>query len=89
MTFDGLWEQEELQGLHRRLKREFPTWRRRRNRRRSVVATLAVLVATGAILFSLRPSMPKGYDAVCCNRSGIADSHWAEVAANILTIETL
>lgn len=83
MTFDNLWEQEELQGLQQRLQREYPAWQRRRRNTLTTVASIAVLVAIAvpSILYTL-PT--KQYDFVACNRSGIADDHWVDVAANIL-----
>lgn len=88
MTFDSIWEQEERQGLQRRLQRDYPVWQRRRRQRRIVLAAAVVIVAMlSPLTFHLSPS--KGYDYVACNRSGIAEDHWAKVASNILTIETL
>ena len=48
MTFDDLWEQEERQGLQRRLQREYPVWQRQHKRRRTAAApplTTAAMVA--------------------------------------------
>ena len=88
MTFDSIWEQEEQQGLQQRLRQDYPAWLRRRRQRRTVLAAAVVIVAVlSPLTFHLSPS--KGYDYVACNRSGIAESHWAKVASNILTIETL
>ena len=90
MTFDESWEQAERQALLQRLQREYPVWQRRRKQRIAVACTVAVLAATGITLSSLHsPLSSLQYDGVCCNRSGIAESHWAEVAANILTAEVL
>ena len=88
MTFDSIWEQEEQQGLQQRLRQDYPAWLRRRRQRRTVLAAAVVIVAVlSPLTFHLSPS--KGYDYVACNRSGIAEDHWAKVASNILTIETL
>lgn len=89
MTFEELWEQEERQGLQQRLLQDYPAWQRRRHTRRTALASIAVLVVTGFSIFNFQFSTPKDYDAVCCNRSGIADAHWADVASNILTTSTL
>lgn len=88
MTFEELWEQEERQGVLSRLQGEYPGWQRRRNRRHTVAAVAAVAVVA-VFAFHLPPFTSHSYDYVCCNRSGIAEGHWAEVASNILTIETL
>ena len=88
MTFDPLWEQEELRGLQHRLRNEYPVWQRQRRQRRTVlasVASMAVLAGVALSAFHL-PQSTRNYDEVCCNRSGIADSHWAEVAGHVLTV---
>jgi hypothetical protein len=88
MTFDSIWEQEEQQGLQQRLRQDYPAWLRRRRMRRTIMATVVVAIAViSPFTFHLSPA--HGYDYVACNRSGIAESHWAKVASNILTIETL
>ena len=89
MTFDSIWEQEERQGLQQRLRQDYPAWLRRRRTRRMALAGIAVLVVAGISIFNFQFSISKDYDSVACNRSGIAESHWAKVASNILTIETL
>lgn len=83
MTFEELWEHEERQGLERRLRQEYPAWRRRRRARRVAMASVAVLAGVAFCAFHLPPST-RSYDAVACNRSGIADSHWVDVAAKTL-----
>ena len=89
MTFDSIWEKEERQGLQQRLRQDYPAWVRRRRQRRTALATIAVLAVAGFSIFNFQPSTSKDYDYVCCNRSGIAEGHWAKVASNILTTETL
>ena len=84
MTFENIWEQEERQGLQQRLQSDYPVWQRRRKQRVTLVCTIAVLVVAGITIFNYQFSTSKGYDFVACNRSGIADAHWAEVAGNIL-----
>ena len=88
MTFDKLWEREERQGLQRRIRHDYPVWLQRRRQRRTVLAAAVVTVAIlSPFTFLLSPST--GYDHVACNRSGIADAHWVEVAGSILTMESL
>ena len=87
-AFDNIWEMEEQQALQQRLQREYPAWQRQRRVRRTTVASVAVLLVAGISIFNFQFSIHKGYDSVVCNRSGIADAHWAEVAGHILTIET-
>lgn len=87
--FEELWEQEELQGLQRRLRQEYPAWQQRRRVRRTALASVAVVLVAGFSFFNFQFSTPKSYDSVACNRSGIAEGHWAAEASRILTIETL
>lgn len=87
--FEELWEQEERQGLQRRLRQEYPAWRQRRRVRGTAMASVAVVLVAGFSFFDFHFSIPKSYDSVACNRSGIAEGHWANEAGRILTIETI
>lgn len=87
--FEELWEQEERQGLQRRLQQEYPAWQQRRRVRRTAVAAVAMVLVAGFSFFNFHFSTPKSYDSVACNRNGIAEGHWAAEASRILTIETL
>jgi hypothetical protein len=89
MQFDELWEQEERQGLQRRLQQDYPAWTQRRKRHRTVAATVAVLMVAGVTVLNTQYPSPKSYDGIACNRSGIAEGHWATVAADILTKEMI
>ncbi|MBP5527708.1 MAG: hypothetical protein J6X79_04545 [Bacteroidales bacterium] len=89
ITFEELWEHEERQGLQQRLQQDYPSWLRRRRIRRTALAGIAVLVVAGISIFSFQFSISKDYDYVACNRSGIAEDHWATMAANILTKEMI
>ena len=88
MTFDSIWEKEERQGLQQRLRQDYPAWLCRRRQRRTALATIAVLAVAGFSFFNFQPSTSKDYDYVACNRSGIAEGHWADVAANILIMNS-
>ena len=88
MTFDSIWEQEEQQGLQQRLRQDYPVWlRRRRTALASVVSVALVSVAAGITLSTLHTPLST-YDAVACNRNGIAEDHWAKVAADILILNS-
>lgn len=89
MTFDELWEQEERQGLLSRMKSEYPAWLHRRKRRRTVAAVAIAAVAVISPFVFIHPSTTNPYDHVCCNRNGIPEKHWVDVASNILTTQTL
>ena len=90
MTFEEVWEKEEREGLLQRLRQDYPVWQRQRRIRRTVLTTVAVLAATGiSLTILLSPLSTRQYDAVACNRTGITDAHWAEVASHILTAQTL
>ncbi len=89
MTFEELWEHEERQGLQQRLRQDYPSWLRRRRQQRTALAGIAVLVVAGISIFNFQFSISKDYDSVACNRSGIAEDHWATIAANILTKEMI
>ena len=88
MTFDSIWEQEERQGLQQRLRQDYPAWLRRRRQRRTALASIAVLVVVGLSIFNFLFSISKDYDYVACNRNGIAEDHWAKVAADILILNS-
>lgn len=87
MTFEDFWEQEERNGLLHRMRDDYPVWQRRRRIRRTALASVAVVVVVFAFLFPFSTS--HSYDYVCCNRSGIPEAHWADVASNILTTPTI
>ena len=87
--FEELWQRAEAEGYASKMASEFPAWLRRRNHRRTVSIAVAVLGIAGFSILYSQSSIPDGYDYVCCNRGGVADAHWADVASHILTIETL
>ena len=68
---------------------DLPKWCARRRRiRHTTLASMAVVAVMGISFLTVHLSIPKGYDAVVCNRSGIADTHWVNVASTILTTPT-
>ena len=89
MTFDELWETEERQGLEKRLQRDYPAWRHQRRTRRSIFAFVAFVAVISFSIFNFQFSIHKKYDSVCCNRNTFPESHWVDVASNILTTEIL
>lgn len=89
MTFEELWELEERQGVEHRLKRDFPQWKHRRSMRRTIVASVAIVMVVAHFVFVPSFAEQRNYDYVCCNRSTFPENHWVDVASNILTKETL
>lgn len=87
-TFDKKWEHEAQQGLLQRLRGERSTWVRRRRTQRTVLATMAVLAVAAVPVIDYSMAADKRFDGVLCNRNGIADSHWADVAGHILTVKS-
>ena len=81
--FERLWERAEEARYGERLRRNYPVWLRRRRQRRWVAVAMAACVAAVVIAWPAQ-SQPKGYDRVYCNRSVQPDSHWADVAAEML-----
>jgi len=92
MRFDDLWEREELKGLTWRMQREYPAAQQRRRQRWSAMTAVAVTAVALVAFFTVQTSpsrAPRGYDMVCCNRTTFPDSHWVDLAANMLTAEML
>ena len=83
IQFEELWEKEERRGVEQHLQRDYPAWLRRRQRTLWVAAAVVVMAVAAVPL--LKPASPADYDNVYCNRSGIADAHWATMAGEILT----
>lgn len=82
--FERLWERAEAESHASMLAAEYPAWRQKQRRTTGIVAGIALVAVAGIFTFNYQFSNHQGYDYVACNRSGIADSHWAGVAANIL-----
>lgn len=85
--FEEIWELAEADRYGQRLAAEYPAWRARRNR---VVGMLAVaVIAVGVAVPLLRTGLPTtpthdGYTASVCNRTGIADQYWVDMADQLL-----
>ena len=84
--FENLWQRAEVEGYATKLSQEYPAWRTRQRRTAGMTAVAAVMLAVAVPVFVPHHD---GYGKVYCNRSGIADAHWADVASNILTTSTL
>lgn len=81
--FDALWQRAESDGHAARLAAQYPAWRTRRRRTTGIVAsaTVLLLVASPFAMNSLRSSQ---HEKVYCNRSGISDRQWTDLAAAML-----
>lgn len=85
--FEKLWQQETVKGMSARLSGQFPAWNRRRRQRRNIAASLMVASVVGLSVWFASSPDPKAYDSVACNRSGYSDSHWLDVANDMLITE--
>lgn len=88
--FEELWERAQVERYVSRLQSEYPAWLRRRRVVHSALVGLAVLIVAGVSIYTFqysKKSLHPKYEAVCCNRSGITDEQWVDMAANILTSE--
>lgn len=79
--FEELWERAEAESYATKLSKEYPAWRKRRQRTMATAAI--VLVMAGAALPMLSNPTQPTYD-IACNRSGIADQYWVDVADQLL-----
>ena len=87
MTFESTWEQEERQGLQRRLRQDYPSWLRRRCQRRTAggLATVAAIALFAAVALYNNTLTTKDYESVYCNRAGTTDAQWVALAGKTLT----
>lgn len=82
--FESLWQQVEAREHGRKLVEGYPLWRRRRQR---VTAGVAMCLVGIAVFLPLQMQSSRGYDKVYCNRGTMPDSHWVDVASEMLTME--
>lgn len=80
-NFDSLWQEAEVNRMAKELVREYPRWRRRRRTATAVVSVTLVAVLMVPVLL---PRADKGYDLICCNRSGIDAEQWPALASDLL-----
>jgi len=82
--FESLWQQAEAREHGRRLAEGYPSWQRRRR----LAATGVAMCMVGIIAYlPLQLQQNRQFDKVYCNRASIPDSHWADVASEMLTVE--
>ncbi len=85
VDFDRIWDEAEAAAQGRRMAAEYPGWLRRR-RRNGGLAMMAVVLMVAAVPMLTMRSDVRGYDRVVCNRDGMSDAQWADLAAEMLTI---
>jgi len=81
--FEELWQRAEAARYGERLRRDYTAWFRRRKRLQWSAMAMAACVAAVVVAWPAQ-SQPQGYDRVYCNRNVQPDSHWADVAAEML-----
>ncbi len=83
--FEGLWQEAEAETHARKLVSGYAAWKRRQ--RWIAVGVMTCLVGAIALFPLQMQQQQKMYDKVYCNRTSIDDSHWVDVASEMLTIE--
>ena len=81
--FEQLWERAEAEGHAARLTAEYPDWRHKTRRTLSMAAGVALVLAV-ATPIALSPSATGSYNKVYCNRTGIQDQQWVDLADELL-----
>ena len=73
--FEALWERAEAEGYATRVAEEYPGWRARR-----IVAGVALVLAVATpLVYTPMPEMK-----VYCNNAAYDESHWTDMASNLL-----
>lgn len=84
--FEALWQRAEAEGYAKRLASYYPEWRAHR-RRVAGFTILIVAALSAATPFLLKPQLDTHNDAYLtayCNRSGISDQYWVDMADELL-----
>ena len=83
--FDELWDLAGVESHAAKLASEYPLWRTRRRRTAGMVAGVALVIAVALpVLMPHRNNNNTYYAKVYCNRTGIADQHWVDLADELL-----
>ena len=83
--FEGLWQEAEFETHARKLVSGYAPWKRRQ--RWIAVGVTTCLVGAIAFFPMQMRQQQKMYDKVYCNQTSIDESHWVDVASEMLTIE--
>ena len=95
--FEKMWEQECVAGQARRISEGYPLWRKKCKQRNSILITcaVAICITTTAIQgYHAQISSTHSTGAytggkltVVCNHSDYSNSHWLNVANEMLALE--
>ena len=81
--FEELWVKAEAGSHAEKLAAEYPVWRQKTRRTLSMAAGVALVLAV-ATPIALSPSATGNYNKVYCNRAGIQDQQWVNLAEELL-----
>lgn len=82
--FEQLWEQAALRPVIDEMNEGLPAWyRRRRQNRNRAFGFVALCLLGGTVLMTVLPQ-DKRYDSVACNRPGMTDEQWLQIADDML-----
>lgn len=79
--FEQLWQRAEAESHASRLAGEYPAWRTRRRRTAGMAAVAAVMLAVAVPALAPHHS---SYGNVYCNRTGMAEKQWVDLASDML-----
>ena len=82
--FESLWQQAAAVEHSRPLVEGYAGWHRRR---RLATAGVALCMIGAVLIAPLWSNSSQGFDHVYSNNSSMPDSHWIEVAAEMLVLE--
>ena len=85
--FEEIWEMAEAEQYGRRLAAEYPAWRARRNRVAGMALLTLITAGVGLPLWhniTQSNTQHDGYTVAYCNRTGIADQYWVNMADELL-----
>ena len=81
--FEELWVKAEAESHAEKLAAEYPVWRQKTRRTLSMAAGVALVLAM-ATPIAMSPSATGNYNKVYCNRAGIQDQQWVNLADELL-----
>jgi hypothetical protein len=82
--FEELWDRAEAENYAKKLASEYPTWRTSRRRTMGMVAGVALLIVVAIPTLMPQKAVDTVYAKVYCNRTGMDDQHWIDLADELL-----